>query len=183
MKTCTRCKQTKPDASFRVGKSQRINSHCWHCRREVRNESRRRYLNRVRADKMFESSSNDPVAHAYLIARHISDYVGNCIDRWERKKGIEAHPTLRAIRELADSLSDAALQETVEKRVRHRLRCELCGVAFEQTDPKQKFCCKVHAEKARSNKKIASGANAEKCRHYAARKREQRASAGQGADK
>lgn len=152
MRACSRCKQIKDDASFKHGK--RISSHCWHCRCEVRNESRRRYPERVRADAMVnERGRGNPEAFAYLTAKHIEAYLDNAIKRWERSYGSEVHPNLTAIRQLASNLT--AQPPTLPGPPAPR-QCEHCGETFNPNLVSQRYCCKAHARTARSRRKYAT---------------------------
>lgn len=154
MRTCSRCKEIKPDQSFRKhAQKDDLDSHCWHCRCQVRNESRRRYPDRVEADKMlYERQRGNPEAFAYLTAKHVEAYVTGRIQRWQQKHGMEAHPHLTAIRQLA---ADLAAQTVVPHSLpaNPRLLCSLCGEDFEPTSKQQRYCCKAHADRAKNRRK------------------------------
>lgn len=162
MKTCTRCNRILPTEAFQNGKRQ--DPHCHDCRLQTKAAHRHKYPHLREADRIVRSHVyTDPNAYAYNVAKHISTYLGDRIERWERR-GKEAHPYLTTIKDLADKLAAQALTDAATTNALPTRQCDWCSQEFQPINKRQRYCTPKHSQNARDHAAVITGRNRERMR-------------------
>jgi transcription elongation factor Elf1 len=158
MKTCTRCKQIKPNESFTLNKNYARNSHCKACQqainREWKHHNRQEYNAYRRAiDEVRKGQNADPAKYTSNVCQRIAGVTQRAITRWEERTNQEAPPHLTAILQLAQQLAVEQQQNiTPPPPTHHTTTCFVCLTQYTTTMPHSRYCsdkCKQRAKKIR----------------------------------